>query len=1070
MQMVHFPIRHRNCVLCQSESDRLPRIEFCLIMSLDQRQKVKELFDDALKRPQDERLVFLNESCGRDIELRRNVQTLLDSFESLGSSAEASANEPVSSPTGVEIGECIGRYQIIDHLGSGGMGDVYLAKDMRLDRKVAIKFLKKEFSRSDDPMLRFEREAKSASALNHPNIITIYEVGEWKAADFIAMEFVEGISLRQVIRDGKIGLIEAFDLAIQVASALTAAHAAGIVHRDIKPDNILRRPDGLVKVLDFGLAKQTYPIADESDVDSDATTRRDYFTAPGLVLGTVAYMSPEQARGKMTDERTDIWSLGVILYEMISGRPPFSGDTKSDLIVSILATEPPPLLIQRPTVSLELEHIVKKTLSKDREQRYQAAKDLLNDLKILRRELNDGDQNTEPLSFSTEISAALDTQRSLQMQPAIDSAKGRWTRSMASAAATFVVVAVVWFFWQRNQKPTVDPVPSFSTSQITSWKSDLGEGDSGRPRFSPDGKFIAYVSSKDGRNAISLKQIGGGEPFPAKQDDSIDGSPIWSPDGGQIAYFSNRDGRRGIWSAPAFGGSAKLLSPLDRRSTLIDWSRSGTTIYFQSGNNLYFLEIASGSITKLTNFDESQIIERNFDISSDETQIVYSDRVDGQNGVWIANRRGGNPVQLTNDAAHDSIPIWHPDAKRVIYNSIRGGVKQICVAFLDGRPPVQITQSDKDNSVSDISTDGGMILYTTTKDDSDLWGVQLGNGKEFQLTSDIGVEFWPSISPNGETVIYQAARRSSIGTKVLNTQLFSQRLAGESQLLEVSPDGFDARWSPDGSRIAFLRSESGKNNLWVTSSTGGDARQVTQGGIVFGGYWRLPYNRFQTQDYQWSLNGRELFYSAHRAGFSNVWAAAIDAAGERRLTNNEDKDLLFLNPLSSSDGKSIAWSSMTTGSQNDRVWSIWLLTEGKVKRIHESESVLRLVGWSESERELIVKSVPSNNDTSGLPADVTLIELDLIKNTVRPLSVLRAAYFQNVVLSPDRHTLAFVSHPGTSDILQTFSLPGKVMRTVTTSNEARVYFSNLGFAPDGKTLYYGKQANWQIISMIDNFK
>ena len=1036
---------------------------------------MKELFDDALKRRPGERSLFLDESCGRDAELRRNVQTLLDSFESLGSAADASANEQVPSTPGLEkttleIGERIGYYQVIDHLGSGGMGEVYLANDTRLDRKVAIKFLKKEFSRSHDPMLRFEREAKSASALNHPNIITIYEVGEWENADFIVMEFVEGVSLRQVIRDGKIGLIESFDLAIQVASALTAAHAAGIVHRDIKPDNILRRPDGLVKVLDFGLAKQTNLRPDEGDVDSDATTRRDYFTAPGLVMGTVAYMSPEQARGKTTDERTDIWSLGVVLYEMISGRPPFSGDTKSDLIVSILATEPPPLLIQRPSVSDKLEHIVKKALTKDREQRYQVVKDLLNDLKILRSELNDGDQNTEPLSFSTEISAALDTQRSLQMQPAIDSAKGRWTRSMASAAAILAVVTVFWYFWQGNSDSAANTVATITTSQIASWKSDLGEGDSSRPRLSPDGKLIAYVASKDGRNAIWLKQIGGGEPFTRKQDDSTDASPIWSPDGGQIAYFSNRGGRRGIWSAPALGGSATLLSPLDGRSSLIDWSKSGKTIYFQSGKNLYFLDIASGSITKLTNFDESQIIERNFDISPDETQIVYSDKVDGEYDLWIADIRGGNPVRLTADVFHDKTPIWHPDGNRIIYNSVRGGVKQIFIAFADGRQPLQISPSDTESSVSDVSTDGSMILYTTTKDDSDLWGVQLGNGKEFQLTSDIGVEFWPSIAPNGQTVVYQAARRSSIGTKVLNTQLFSQRLAGEAQLLEVSPDGFDARWSPDGSRIAFLRSESGKNDLWVASMSGGDARQVTRDGIVFGGYWRLPYNRFQTQDYQWSPDGGELIYSAHRAGVSDIWTAPIDGTGERRLTYNEEKDLLFLNPLSSSDGRTIAWSSMATGSKNDRTWSIWLLTEGQVKLIHESESVLRLVGWTASERGLIVKSVPSNNDTSGLPTDVTLSELDLVKKSVRPLSVFRAAYFQNIVLSPDRKTLAFVAHPGTSDVLQTFSLSRKVIKTVITSNEARVYFSNLGFAPDSETLYFGKQANWQIISMIDNFK
>lgn len=1041
-------------------------------MSEDRPQKVKELFNDALKLRPGERSLFLEESCGPDTELRRNIQMLLDSFESFGKPGESSANDHASQSSGVEksiveIGERIGHYQIIDHLGSGGMGEVYLAKDMRLDRKVAVKFLKKEFSRSHDPMVRFEREAKSASALNHPNIITIYEIGEWKEADFIVMEYVEGVSLRQVIRDG-LGLTGALDVAIQTASALTAAHEAGIVHRDIKPDNILRRPDGLVKVLDFGLAKQTNQQLDDGDVDSDATTKMDYFTAPGLVMGTVAYMSPEQARGKTTDERTDIWSLGVVLYEMIAGLPPFNGDTKSDLIVSILTTDPPPLLIQREGVSQELEHIVKKALSKAPEQRYQFIKDLLHDLKILRRALNDEDQ-TEPLSFSTAAGTSWDTQRSLQMQPS-DSTAGRLWKILASSAALVAVAAMVfWFFWRDD--PVANAIPAITTTQITSWKSDLGEGDSSRPRFSPDGKLIAYVASKDGRNAVWLKQIGGGEPFPArKQDDSTDATPIWSPDGGQIAFFSNRGGRRGIWSAPAFGGSATLLSPLDRRSTLIEWSRSGTTIYFQTDQNLYSLDIATGVIAKLTNFDESQIINRYFDISPDEKQIVYSDKTDGQNDLWTANLYGGNSVRLTNDAAFDSAPIWHPDGKRIIYNSIRGGVEQICVAFPDGRPPIQISSSDTNSTVSDISTDGSLILYTTTKDDSDVWGVNLGSGKEFQLTSDIGVEFWPNIAPNGQTMVYQSARRASIGNKVLNTQLFTQQLTGEAQLTEISPDGFDARWSPDGSRIAFLRSQSGKNDLWVTSMTGGDAQSITGDGMFFGGYTLLPYNRLQTQDYQWSPNGNELVFSALRSGVSNIWSVSSDGGDEKQLTNNTDRDLLFLNPLYSPDGKTIVWSAMTIGSQPARLWSVWLLSEERVEQIYRSESVVHLVGWNPIESGLIVKSVQSFNDISGMPSDITLFEIDMNKAGSRQLATFKSAYFQNLALSPDRQTLAFVSHKGTGDALQTFSLSGKMIKTVITGNESRVYFSNIAFAPDGKTLYYGKQANWQIISMVDNFK
>ncbi|MDQ3650198.1 MAG: serine/threonine protein kinase [Acidobacteriota bacterium] len=279
----------------------------------------------------------------------------------------------------------LGRYDVRTLLGVGGMGEVYLAQDTTLNRSVALKLLPADFSTDKERLNRFKREAYAASSLNHPNILTIYEIGTERGLNFIATEFIDGESLRQYIERPHIELGEVLDISIQVASALTAAHAAGIVHRDIKPENIMLRRDRIAKVLDFGLAKlveQEKPVP-----DSEALTKAFTKTEAGIVLGTVSYMSPEQARGVQVDARTDIWSLGVVLYEMVAGRLPFAGETISDTIAAILKTEPPILNRYVPDVPVELERIVMKALRKDREERYQVVKDLALDLKSLKQRL-----------------------------------------------------------------------------------------------------------------------------------------------------------------------------------------------------------------------------------------------------------------------------------------------------------------------------------------------------------------------------------------------------------------------------------------------------------------------------------------------------------------------------------------------------------------------------------------------------------------------------------------------------------------------------------------------------------
>src|SRR5437870_8696490 len=286
-------------------------------------------------------------------------------------------------------GTKLGRYEIRAKIGEGGMGEVYLAQDTKLDRKVALKILPADVAAHPDRMRRFVQEAKAASALNHPNIITIYEIDETESGHFIATEFIDGETLRE--REQKpLQLSESLDIATQIASALAAAGAAGIIHRDIKPENVMLRRDGIVKVLDFGLAKLSEPpaVAGGPAVDNEAPTRANIKTDPGVVMGTAVYMSPEQARGLPVDARTDIFSLGVLIYEMVAGRLPFEGSNTNEIVASILSDkEPPPLARYARDVPAELERIVSKVLRKDREERYQTSKDLLIDLKGLREEL-----------------------------------------------------------------------------------------------------------------------------------------------------------------------------------------------------------------------------------------------------------------------------------------------------------------------------------------------------------------------------------------------------------------------------------------------------------------------------------------------------------------------------------------------------------------------------------------------------------------------------------------------------------------------------------------------------------
>src|SRR5213595_2705965 len=353
-------------------------------------QTIEEIFYAALEQDPDDVARFLDTACGGDELLRRKVEALLASRQRVGSFIETSAAGIATriienGQDDLLIGQTFGHYKISKRIGSGGMGEVYLATDVKAGRKAALKLLPMRFTGDAERLKRFQQEAHAVVALNHPNILTVYEIGEDHSTHYIASELIEGETLRQRLARGRMELTAAIDVAIQAATALAAAHERGIVHRDIKPENIMLRPDGYVKVLDFGIAK----LAEE---ELPAAMPRDEAlllveTNLGAVLGTVRYMSPEQACGEHVDQSTDIWSLGVVLYEMLTGYAPFTGDTSQDVMFSILEKEPPPLMHYIARAPAELQQIISKTLRQDRGQRYRSAHELLNALKELRRKL-----------------------------------------------------------------------------------------------------------------------------------------------------------------------------------------------------------------------------------------------------------------------------------------------------------------------------------------------------------------------------------------------------------------------------------------------------------------------------------------------------------------------------------------------------------------------------------------------------------------------------------------------------------------------------------------------------------
>ncbi|PYS67032.1 MAG: hypothetical protein DMF73_20280, partial [Acidobacteria bacterium] len=466
------------------------------------------------------------------------------------------------------------------------MGEVYLAQDMILGRQVSLKLLPAHFTADAERLRRFEQEARAASALNHPNILTIYEIGHADSVRYIATEFIDGLTLRELIASKPMKKDEALDVAVQVAGALAAAHAKGIVHRDIKPENImisrgghLAQKENFVKVLDFGIAKLT-----EADVlETDMPTRPLVSTSDGITMGTAPYMSPEQTQGLKVDARTDVWSLGVVLYEMVTGRAPFEGPTRSHLIVSILEKEPPPLRARAEEVPEALEWIVSKALRKNREERYQTARELLSDLKDLKQRLDfkaQVERSRPSDSIREEISRSAE-QRALDVHAPAAPLKLNQRSLLLAASALITVTAIVlglrYFGRRLFANKSAAPFSKFKVTRLTT------SGKAASAVISPDGKYVVHVMGNAGQQSLWLRHIATGSD---KEIVPANGSGIsslsFSPDGNHIYFIREESGEVVVSEAPVLGGSRKIL--VRDIDTAVTFSPDGKRFAFVRGD------------------------------------------------------------------------------------------------------------------------------------------------------------------------------------------------------------------------------------------------------------------------------------------------------------------------------------------------------------------------------------------------------------------------------------------------------------------------------------------------------
>jgi len=889
-------------------------------MTPERHREIGELFHAALEVDATERAAFLERACAGDATLRREVESLLASHEQasgfIASPALAvAAGLLANSETDTLLGRTIARYRVLSLVGAGGMGRVYLAEDTELGRRVTLKLLPEYFTHDKSQVQRFRQEARAASALNHPNIVTVHEVGQVDGTEFIVTEYVEGETLRDRLSHAPLGLREALDVTAQVADALAAAHEVGVVHRDIKPENIMLRRDGYVKVLDFGLAKLMENLAGFQSGAFEATTREIIRTNPGMIMGTAEYMSPEQARGVAVDARTDIWSLGVMLYEMIAGQRPFSAPTHSDTIVLILEREPAPLASYNLKIPAELQRIVTKALAKNTCDRFQTSKDMAIDLKRLRRRLEveaeieverstapSGDSKAAREGFQAGVVSAREqgvpqTDRAAERTSSLEFAVTEIKRHKAGVAlaAVLLIAALagaafgLFSIYRR-----------WVAAKITSHNGQLqfqrltSNGNTKLASVSPDGKFIAYVIEKEQQQSLWVKNIASGSELqilPSTAKVAL-GGLTFSPDGNHVYYLANTT----LYRLPVLGGTPRKVI---ENVAGVD---SAHSISFSPGEKQIVF------IRRLPETNESAMIIADADGTTERT-LALSKRpnIFLRSPAWspdatviacaAISASGNQEVAMVqvSDGAVSSTPsppwsyiaqvAWLPDSRGLLVIAQGDGTKLVKIRYLsypDGGTHIVSNDSNNYNSIS-LTTDGRSLVAVKLDQEAHIWAMPNSDTSQAkQLTAGFekydGTNGIDWLSDN--KIIYQSAPDGRSEVWIVDADGSSlKQLSDSDSIFKASPDGrFYVTQSGDAEGIGLFR----------VGIDDGSRKRLTRGTDVFANF---------------SADGKWLVYTRY-ADQVALWKVAIEG-GEARKLSNVSGAVLF--PAISPDSKLIAF-------------------------------------------------------------------------------------------------------------------------------------------------------------------
>ena len=750
------------------------------------------------------------------------------------------------------IGQTISHYRIIGKLGSGGMGVVYKAEDTNLDRAVALKFLAAHLLESEEHKQRFLREAKAAASLDHPNICTVYEIGEADGHVFLAMGFVDGQEVRAKIKERPLKLDEALDIAIQAGDGLRAAHQKGIVHRDIKSSNLMQTSSGQVKIMDFGLAQLT---------GGSRLTKTD------AMLGTAAYMSPEQAQRLSTDERTDIWSLGVVLYEMVTGRLPFAGEREQAVLYSIINEPHEPVTAVRVGVPTEFDRIIGKALAKKPEERYQHLDDVLVDVRALRGQVVPAAGRTQPR---------------------------RW-----AWVALPPVLLLAGFFardlWRQSQ-----PAPPVRAEALTTYP-----GQELYPSFSPDGDHVTFTwtGPRQDNTDVYVQQIGSaGSPLRLTADPHSDYNPVWSPDGRWIAFLRHESARPdSLWNGngnnelrviPPLGGPERMLCEVRIRehhviTPYITWCPDSNCLIVSDSpgegkpDALFVVAFDTGEKRQLTSPLSPVLGDSNPAVSPDGRSLVFRRNLSDAGGElrWLPLGKGvvaaGEVVRVKVPALNAATPAWI-DSKEVIFSD-RASLWRVASPFLDA--PARLPFVGEDGLMPAVSrAQPGRplrLVYVRSTDDFNLWRIQTSApggaaaSPPAMLISSTRRDWNAQFSPDGRRIAFQSTRSG-----FWEIWLADPDGGNAVQLTSMgAPLTGTARWSPDGRTIAFHSNPDGPLDIFVIPSSGGKPSRLTS-------------HPATDQVPSFSQDGKWIYFSSNRTGDYQIWKMPAKGGDAVQVTNN----------------------------------------------------------------------------------------------------------------------------------------------------------------------------------------